>query len=202
MEIYFILLIIVLLIIIAFIVWSVRLVLMYRKGRKGWSFYLQSTALASICVFITWQLQIFPLSKNFYIKDQTQRLTGISFWSWEEFSIDDWGVRGEGYTIDIYRFNDVTAKYFTNPPETFYSYPLEAKVKWTPTPVQEKDKDSFLFATPSYGGWSQDKIDKMKFVRNLGFEKGSYYAYNPISDIDFYLINPSRKLIVIINHNM
>ena len=68
---------------------------------------------------MTWELQIFPLSKNFYIQDRTTELTGKQFWSWNEFDYEEISVRGEGYALDIYKFNKETAEYFKNPDKEF-----------------------------------------------------------------------------------
>ena len=43
----------------------------------------------------------------------------------------------------------------------------------------------------------------MKFVRNLANKDGGLYAFNiKNGDVDFYIISPEDKLIIIINHNM
>ncbi|WP_417888162.1 hypothetical protein [Zunongwangia sp.] len=60
-----------------------------------------------------------PLSKNFYIQYRTTELTGKQFWSWNEFDYEEISVRGEGYALDIYKFNEETAEYFKNPDKEF-----------------------------------------------------------------------------------
>ena len=86
--------------IVGLVIWTIKLFRLYKTGKRK-SFTIQICILTTLIVFATWKLQIFPLSENFYIKEQTTKLTGKSFWSWKEFSYDEWGVRGEGYTLYI-----------------------------------------------------------------------------------------------------
>jgi hypothetical protein len=122
---YLIIFLILIAILIGFCIWIYRLFKLYKKGNRK-SFWVQSSILAVITIIATWNLQIFPYSKNFYIKEQTELLTGKSFWSWEIYDFEELGVRGEGYTIDIFEFNDEMAEYFKNPGFDFFGkYPLE-----------------------------------------------------------------------------
>ena len=196
---------------IIFIVWFIRIIKLYKKGKsKRKSFYLQLGIFSIILIFITWDLRIFPLSKNIYIKDQTEKLTGKSFWSWKEFSFEEISVRGEGYTIDVFKFNDEIAEYFKNPDKEFFeTFPIELEYrkkwkreKWKKTPVLKSEIEFLETATPNYGGWSQYRKDKMDFVKELANQKGNFYAYNTkLGDVDFFIISPTEKLIVMINHN-
>ncbi len=143
--------------------WIVRLFRLYKKGKKK-SFVIQVSILTAILVFLTWQFQIFPLSKNFYIQDRTTELTGKKFWSWEEFDYEEISVRGEGYTLDIYKFNEETAQYFKRPNNDFFdNFPPEelADIKWTRTPVKENEQEILEFVTPSYGGWKGEIVHMM-----------------------------------------
>ncbi len=113
------------LLIIGLIYWIFRIFKSYKKGNKK-SFFTQVSILGLLLIVLTWQLQIFPFSKNFYIKEQTEKLIGKSFWSWEEYDYEGLGIRGEGYTLDIYEFNDEMAEYFSKPPTDFIqNYPPE-----------------------------------------------------------------------------
>jgi hypothetical protein len=154
---------------------------------------------------VTWKLQVFPLSKNLYIKKQCAVLTGKTFWSWKEFAYDEWGVRGEGYTLDIYKFNDEVAQYFKNPDSTFFkTYPPKeySSIRWTPTPVKSKDIDVLEFVTPIYLGWDGEIVNRQKFIKDIATAPGSFYSFKDGHGSDFYLISPKDKLIILINHNM
>jgi len=154
---------------------------------------------------VTWELQIFPLSKNFYIKKQTTLLTGKSFWSWKEFNYNELGVRGEGYTLYIYKFNQETAEYFENPDSTFFTeYPPESnsKIRWTPTPVKSEEIEILEFVTPVYCGWKGEIVTRQDFIRKIATSKGAYYAYRHGGSTDFYLVSPKNRLVILINHNM
>lgn len=60
---------------VGLIIWIVRVYRLYKKGKRK-SFAIQVAILAVIVIIVTWELQIFPLSKNFYIQDRTTELTG------------------------------------------------------------------------------------------------------------------------------
>jgi len=208
---YLIIFLILIAILIGFCIWIYRLIKLYKKGNRK-SFWLQSSLLAIITVIVTWNLQIFPLSKNFYIKEQTELLTGKSFWSWELYDYEEISVRGEGYTIDIFEFDDKMAEYFKNPDSDFFvKYPLELDYRenwnrntWKKTPVLESEIEYLEHSTPHYGGWKGKIVERMEFVRKLAKKEGSFYAYNNRgeSNVDFFIICPNEKLIIMINHNM
>ncbi|MCD4792267.1 MAG: hypothetical protein K8R54_03475 [Bacteroidales bacterium] len=204
MKFYLIILLILIAIIVGLIVWIFYLVKLFRKGRKK-SFAIQVSILALFLIFVTWKFQIFPRSKNFYIKERTEQLTGKSFWSWKEFSYEEISVRGEGYTLDIYKFNDEMANYFSNPDSAFFQkYPLdeETDIKWQQTPVSEIEKEILEFVTPIYVGWEGEIVEKQDFIKNIANKNGSYYSYRHGGSTNFYLISPKDKLIIMINHNM
>ncbi|MBA4303533.1 MAG: hypothetical protein C0424_04850 [Sphingobacteriaceae bacterium] len=204
MDIYLIILLVILGLAAGLIFWVYKLFRLYKSGRKK-SFAVQVSVLIALTIFVTWQLQIFPLSKNFYIKEQTTRLSGKEFWSWEEFDYDKWGVRGEGYTLYIYKFNQATSEYFMKPDSTFFSnFPSQdfADIKWTPTPVNARHADILTFATPEYAGWSGEIVRRQSFIREIANRKGSYYAYRQRGGTDFYIISPEDRLVILINHNM
>lgn len=190
---------------IGFFIWIYRLFKFYKKGNRK-SFWIQCSILVLIVVFITWNFRVFPLSKNFYIKKQTELLTGKKFWSWEVYTYDEMGFRGEGYTIEIFEFDDEVAEYFMNPNADFFEkYPLELEYRenwtrntWKKTPVIESEVQYLEHATPRKG----EIIQQINFVKDLAKKEGSFYAYNTGGDIDFFIISPSEKLIIMINHNM
>jgi hypothetical protein len=194
------------------IIWSIRIVKLFRKGKaKRKSFYFEGMIFTLIIGMICWNLGIFPMSRNLYVKEVSEKITGKSFWSEKEFSFDEISVRGEGYSIDVFKFNDEIAEYFKNPGKEFFeNYPKELeyrgnweRVKWKKTPVIESEQIYLENATPHYGNWNDKKKEKMDFVRNLANRNGGMYAFNTKNgDVDFFIISPEEKLIVIINHNM
>lgn len=156
-------------------------------------------------IFLTWQLQIFPLSKNFYIQNRTTELTGKKFWSWEEFDYEEISVRGEGYTLDIYKFSEETAEYFKNPEKEFFdNLPTKefADIRWTRTPVKENEQEILEFVTQTYVGWKGAIVDRQDFIRQIANRPGAYYSYDDGGSTNFYLIAPDKRLVILINHNM
>lgn len=190
--------------VVGLIIWIVKLFRLYRKGKKK-SFAIQASILTALLILLTWKLQIFPLSKNFYIQGRTTELTGKKFWSWEEFDYEEISVRGEGYTLDIYKFSEDTAEYFKNPDKEFFdSFPTKefSDIRWTKTPVKVSEQEILEFMTPTYGGWKGDILDQQKFIRQIANKPGSYYSYGDGGSPNFYLIAPDKRLVILINHNM
>lgn len=204
MEIYLILFLLLIGLIVGLIIWIVRLFRLYRKGKKK-SFAIQFSILTALLILLTWEFQIFPLSKNFYIQDRTTELTGKKFWSWKEFDYEEISVRGEGYTLDIYKFNEEIAEYFKNPDKEFFdNFPTKelADIRWTRTPVKESEQEILEFVTPNYGGWKGEIVERQDFIRQIANQPGSYYSYDDGGSTNFYLIAPDKRLVILINHNM
>ena len=204
MGFYLIIFIILIAIFIGLLFWVYKLYKLYKKGKKK-SFAIQALVLTTIIVFVTWQLQLFPFSKNVYIKNRTSELTGQSFWSWEEFDYEEISVRGEGYSLDIYKFNEDTADYFKNPDNAFFeNFPPDelSDKKWTKTPIKESEKEILEFVTPIYGSWEGEIVDRQEFIREIANEPGAYYSYSHGGSKNFYLIALDKRLVILINHNM
>jgi hypothetical protein len=190
--------------VIGLVIWSFRLYKLYKVGKRK-SFTIQICILITLIVLVTWEFQIFPLSENFYIKEQTTKLTGKSFWSWKEFSYDELGIRGEGYTLYIYKFSQETASYFSNPNSLFFStFPqkTESDIKWTKTPVKKEDLKILDFVTPIYSSWKGEIVARQNFIKKIATRKGAYYAYKSGGTTDFFIIAPKDRLVILINHNM
>lgn len=154
-----------------------------------------------------WELRIIPLSANWDFRNKTKDLTGKQFWSWNDFRYDEIGIRGEGFTFEIYKLNEKVAEYFTKPEKDFFEqFPAEKfeTTKWKETPIL--DTGLINFVTPIYGNWSkslQKEIEeKQLIVRQVANNNGSYYAVRQSHGTDLYLISPKRKIIIYINHNM
>lgn len=204
MDIFIILFLIAFVLLLVFVIWIYRLYKLYKRGKKK-SFTIQVLILSGLVVFVTWEFQIFPLSKNVYIKHKTTELSGRSFWSWKVFDHEDISVRGEGYSLDIYKFNESTADYFKNPDANFFNSfpPAElSDIRWTKTPVKDEDQELLEFVTPIYAGWEGEIIERQEFIRQIANSAGAYYAYQNGGSANFYMIVPDKKLVIIINHNM
>jgi len=190
------------------LIWIVRLVLLYQKGKSArYSFNIQVLVLILSMSVVLWTMGIYPYSRNIEVMSKTEALTGKSFWVWKEYSFDEFGFRGEGYSFDMFRFDDEIAAYFKEPGRTFFQkYPLALEygaVTWKKTPVVKGEKHLLEFATLSSGGHSQEKKEMLQFVREIGNSEGALYAYRgEKGNIDFFIIAPEKNLIILINHNM
>lgn len=197
-----------LLMVIGGVWWLVRILKAYRKGRKKPAL-LQFSVMVVFAGTMLWKLELFPLSKNLRIKEQTESLTGRSFWPWKKYAYEDWGFRGEGYELDMYSFDEETAAYFKSPDSAFYARDLngaewykQSSSGWRHTPVDSSGLRFLEIATPDYSEWEGEILDHLDEVRRWGRTSGSLYAYrgNP-GNIDFFLINPAERVIVMITHN-
>lgn len=118
---------------------------------------------------------------------------------------------GDGYSIWIFKLDDISANYFLYPDDDFFSKFPNVKIRnhwesefWKSTPILENENSFFSFAN--------HQVEGMKFsLKELINEEGNYYAYQyyihnysgdiRIGNIDFYIICPKRKLFIHINHN-
>jgi len=187
--------------IIGFGFWVRYLFRIYKKGNKK-SFTIQFAIFAIVAIILTWNLQIFPFSKKFYIRKTTTELTGKTFWSSRQIAYSE--IDG-GYYLYIYKFSQETAEYFRNPDENFFTkFPPETKsdIRWTPTPIRAQDSTILEFVTPVYSGWKNKIIESQSLIRKIAETEGSYYSYKKCGGTDFYLLSPKERLIILIYHNM
>ena len=206
MEFYFIILLLVILLIAGLIFWLVKIFKFYRQKRTKIA-VINSIIFGLLNLVVCWELRIIPLSSDWDFRNKTKDLTGKQFWSWNDYRFDDIGIRGEGFTFEIYKLNDKTAKYFINPDKEFFEkFPSEIfeTTKWKETPMV--DTVLLDLVTPTYGNWSQSLQNEIKekqmIVKQVAKAKGSYYAVRQSNGTDLYLISPERKIIIYINHNM
>ncbi len=149
-----------------------------------------------------WELRVIPLSSNNDFRNKTIELTGKKFWSWNNFRHDEWGIRGEGYTLEIYNLSPEMVSYFEEPGSDFfkkYSVDGISEMKWRRTPVDSSDREKLEYMTPNYSGWGNEISNKQQYIRRVANQAGGYYCYN---GNDFYLISYKEKIILWINHNM
>jgi hypothetical protein len=201
MEIYLILFLVLLLLIVVSIYWLYRIYKFHKTGNKK-AFRINLIIFLSLTTVVLWELRIIPLASDYDFRNKTIELTGKKFWSWNRFRYEDLGVRGEGYTLEIYNLNSEMANYFKQPNvEFFEKYPTKnmCDMKWKKTPVDNSDKNTLEYMTPNYSGWGHEIVNKQEYIRRIANEPGGYYCYQ---GNDFYLISYKEKIILWINHNM
>lgn len=205
MEFYLLILLLIILVIAGLIFWLVKIYKFYRQRRTKIAI-INSIIFGLLFLILFWELRIIPLSSNWDFRNKTKELTGKQFWSWNDYRYDEIGIRGEGFTFEIYKLNDEIANYFAKPDKEFFEhFPSKTfeTTKWKETPIV--DTELINFVTPVYGNWSQslqkEIQEKQSIVKQIANDEGSYYAVRR-TGTDLYLISPKRKIIVYINHNM
>jgi hypothetical protein len=189
-----------------FAFWIYKIYKLYRQKRIKIAL-INSAILCILTLVICWELRLIPLAIDLDFRNQTQELTGKEFWCWNDYRYDEIGVRGEGFTFEIYKLDDKIANYFRRPDKVFFeSFPANKfeTTKWKKTPIVEMEIVDFV--TPKYGNWSEklknEIIEKQNLVKQISREQGSYYAFRNSHGTDLYLISPKKKIIIFINHNM
>ena len=188
METYLILFLVLLLIIFLAIYWVYRIFKYHKVGNKK-AFRINLIIFLFIATIFLWELRIIPLASNNDFRNKTFELTGKKFWSWNNFRYNELGVRGEGYTLEIYNLNSEMVQYFREPNIDFFEkYPSNSvcQMKWKKTPVDSADENTLEYMTPTYIGWKKEIIKKQTYIRKVANESGGYYSY---CGNDFYLIS-------------
>jgi hypothetical protein len=186
--------------------WTIKIIKLFTQKRTKLATI--NSIVFGLLVFLTlWELRIIPLSKNLDFRNQTKELTGKQFWCWNYYRYEEGGIRGEGYTLDIYKLNNEMALYFNKPDKDFFnSFPNKKfeTSNWEKTPIL--DTGIVNYVTPTDANWSEslekEIKEKQKIVKDIAKEKGSYFAIRKNNGTDLYLISPKRKMIIYINHNM
>lgn len=206
MEFYLIILLVLIAIIVGLVFWLVKIFKFYRQKRTKIA-VVNSVIFGLLILLACWELRLIPLSADWDFRNKTKDLTGKQFWAWNDYRYDEMGIRGEGFTFEIYKLNDEMVEYFAKPDKDFFErFPVDnfETSKWRETPIL--DTELINFVTPTYGNWSkslQKEIEeKQIIVRQVANENGSYYAVRKSHGTDLYLISPKRKIIIYINHNM
>jgi len=205
MGIYGLLFLLLLLVIVGLVFWIVKIIKLFRKGQTRRA-TIHTIVLLFLTLFVCWEFRILPLSAEFKFKKQTEALTGKEFWCWNEYLYEEWGMRGEGFTFEIYRFNKEMANYFYAPPPAFFNdFPRAdfGASRWKKTPLPDS---AFLSSMmPVYGNWSDRRqkrmVSRYKIVRQIAESQNSYYAIREGSGNDLYLLSPEMGLIIWINYN-
>jgi hypothetical protein len=206
MNTYLLLLLLCLLVLTGLIFWIIKTIKLFGQKRTKPA-AINTVVIGLIALFTCWELRIIPLSADLDFKNQTKDLTGREFWSWNEYRYDEIGIRGEGFTFEIYKLNNELAKYFTNPDAEFFEHFPSNKfetTRWKKTPILDTEFVNYM--TPIYVNWSkslQKEIqDKQAIVKQVAKNNDSYYAIRQSHGNDLYLISPKLKIIIYINHNM
>lgn len=206
MSFYLILILLLILVISGPGIWCFKIFKYYQEKKTKKAIY-HTIISGLICLIICWELRLIPLAHNVDFRNQTEELTGKTFWCWNDYRYNEIGIRGEGFTFEIYKLNDEMANYFTNPDKGFFEYYPNKKFetgKWQETPII--DTEFLNYITPIYGNWSKrlkkEIEEKQMIVKQISNERGSYFAIRETHGTDLYLISPKKKLIIYINHNM
>ena len=188
--------------------WVVRIVKAFRAGRKraGW---LHLGLFLAIALPILWQFDVLPLSRNFRFMDQAEELTGQRFWGWKDGGVDEPSVRGEGYWLEFFTYNEKMAQRFKEPDVTLFSHrPTSAWILqrgwhgWKRCPILPRDSAVFDSATPIFGGWASAKVEAVERLKRWGRTPGCLYAYDgSAGSLNFYMINPHEKAMAIVYGN-
>lgn len=148
-------------------------------------------------------------------------LSGIKFDKIEIYSYHTkraWN--GDGYSIQIFEINEKTIKQFLDSKKNFLNPHLKLyddrenwnKKNWKRSPLPKNEMIYSEFALTGlakqnsviYG--RNENIET--FINTILNEKGNYYAYfyslqseGNVGNIDFFIISPNRRLLIVINNN-
>jgi hypothetical protein len=184
-------------------------------------FYFQIIVLTLVLFYITWIFRIFPGSTIYYERKYNKALTGLSFTAKEVYVHNsERYFNGDGYSMTVFELDETIANKFTNPTSDFFTdYPIKDNdrkdwlaVQWKKSPINDNEK---LFLDFAFGEFiPKDKIeakqlqDQFDYIDKIMHSKECYYAYNYkmhgeeiVGDIDFFIIVPKDKKLIIINHN-
>lgn len=190
-------------------IWSAfRIVKAFRSGRSR-AAWIQLVVWGAVVLPILWITEVLPFSRNVRFMDEAENLTGRRFWGWKDDSIDEASVRGEGYWLETFIFDDEVAKSFAGNEASLLKHTPAFESNngrpwsgWKRTPVEMTDSSAFMSATPFFGGWTVAKTESVARVKRWGMAPGSYYAYHGNAGaLDFYLISPADHAMVIIYSN-
>jgi hypothetical protein len=123
---------------------------------------------------------------------------------------------GDGYSISVHALNEEFAKWVeASESDLIAHYPVKpsvrdhwAQVTWKRTPITSDDQKYLDFACSEYASGDASQLAKAKqLTLKLAHEPGHLYAFchqthsYGIGDIDFYILSPKTKKLVMINHN-
>ena len=207
-----------LLILLQIIIYSILLgrLVKYNSKRDNDSYKRILLGLLFLFIFSGFFFKMLPGSKTIWspivsIQDKayTKRITGIPFKLNDPLKKLDAepSFNGDGFSYYIYALPEEDANYFKEPDSSFYlQFPKDESRtdwktnRWTSTPLLSKDMLALNFI-------NSDPNSRPLNISKILTEKGNYYAYHiryhekdSVGDIDFFVISPKRKVIIIINH--
>ena len=177
--------------------------------------------LLALLFFSGLVFKILPGSKYFWwpieaieSKSYTKNLMGISFILPEPIYEFDSGrdFFGDGSSLTIYELEERVIENLVTSDSIFFSqYPKQGIrsdwgiEKWTKTPLSSEHQDAYYFAS------QVDNSSKYN-LNEILTEDGNYFAYKyylssfstiekHYMNIDFYLISPKRRILIVINVN-
>lgn len=203
-----------------FVLWAYWSWKTYKKKKNGLLTF-QLIVFFGTLFWITWSMRIFPGSQAFYDRQYNKELTGKAFSTYLTFSHESpRAFNGDGYSIWVYEFDQETAQLFSPPDNEFFSnFPIRPdyrshwqQKKWDKTPLNQDEQKFLDFALSEFTPDDTDKAKKIQdtfdYIEKIMNEPGHYYAYNYymhsndyIGDIDFFIISPTDKKLIVINHN-
>jgi hypothetical protein len=131
------------------------------------------------------------------------------------FSYDsERAFNGDGYSIEVFDISTSFAAWATSPPPNFTtSYPIPPGYRshwksttWHKTPIPAEELNFLDFATNSYTD-DPKLVAAISLLQKLAKKPGSYIAIryymhdDSVGDVDFYLLSPSEKTFILVNHN-
>lgn len=203
-----------------FLLWTLWTLWTYRKRRMN-LFAFQMVVLGLGIFYTTWKLEIFPGSTWYYERKSNKELTGLSF-STDKLLYchkSERSFNGDGYSISVYSLDEKTAKSFQNPEIIFFeNFPIKSDPRkkwqnkhWGKSPIKDDEKIYLDFALNEFNPHNKSEAQKLSdtfsYILKIMNQPGVYYAYNFngkgtfVGDIDFFIISPTDKKLIIINHN-
>lgn len=121
---------------------------------------------------------------------------------------------GDGYSIEVFETPDGLARLAAFPPAEFCSaFPIRppfrshwSGVPWHSTPITGKERMFLEFALMARAD-SVELTAAQRLLERLANEPGHYIAYfyymhgDHVGNVDFFLISPSARVLIVVNHN-
>jgi len=123
-------------------------------------------------------------------------------------------LNGDGYSIEVFDTPDALTQWAISPPTEFSTtYPVLPSVRsrwsavhWRSTPVTAEERKFLEFALMERAE-NKDLGEARKLLERLANEPGHYFACfyymhgNSVGNVDFFLLSPSERLFISVNHN-
>ncbi len=187
------------------------------KKRSRIGVAITSLPLLFLIVFPGFSWEILPGSSIYWDLKQTHEMTGHSFWlgspRWSYHS--ERSFTGDGYSIEVFSLSEGTASKFIPPSSDFFSsFPNGSTLRpdwdvnrWQETPTHREDKIFIAFALEDYEQQRPELTKAQQFATRLLSEEGNFYAYlykypgSYVANVDFMILSPRERVLVIINFN-